>query len=241
MQGTIERNGLGDIIVLHDWTDNVEEAVRSVHCIVRPDPTGSPWGRDIIEAMSMGRPVIAAGTEEIDHGLHRDVEAAASHGPIEKGTVDQPRQFRRTVAQSPGAVQLAYRRPAVVAAENLFQPGGFREGPLKGFGRLHGGSAGQGHVDEGPEHHPRLARDVGPRRPRQAQPEPGPGHARHAQKGPSRHGAHASSLAAASRTGALSSGVASACFPASARLTRQITRRALRLHEAAQASSHSGP
>ena len=65
MQGTIERNGLGDIIVLHDWTDNVEEAVRSIHCIVRPDPTGSPWGRDIIEAMSMGRPVIAAGTEEV--------------------------------------------------------------------------------------------------------------------------------------------------------------------------------
>ena len=65
MQGTIEHNSLGDIIFIHDWTDNVEEAVRSVHCIVRPDPTGSPWGRDIIEAMSMGRPVIAAGEEEV--------------------------------------------------------------------------------------------------------------------------------------------------------------------------------
>ena len=65
MQGTIDRNGLGDIIFLHDWTDNVEEAVRPVHCIVCPDPAGSPWGRDIIEAMSMGRPVIAAGTEEV--------------------------------------------------------------------------------------------------------------------------------------------------------------------------------
>lgn len=65
MQGTIDRNGLGDLVFLHDWTDNVEDAVRSVHCIVRPDPTGSPWGRDIIEAMSMGRPVIAAGTEEV--------------------------------------------------------------------------------------------------------------------------------------------------------------------------------
>lgn len=53
MQGTIEHNSLGDIIFIHDWTDNVEEAVRSVLCIVRPDPTGSPWGRDIIEAMSM--------------------------------------------------------------------------------------------------------------------------------------------------------------------------------------------
>ena len=65
MQGTIEQNSLGDISYIHDWTDNVEEAVRSVHCIVRPDPTGSPWGRDIIEAMSMGRPVIAAGEEEV--------------------------------------------------------------------------------------------------------------------------------------------------------------------------------
>lgn len=44
MQGTIEHNSLGDIIFIHDWTDNVEEAVRSVHCIVRPDPTGPPGG-----------------------------------------------------------------------------------------------------------------------------------------------------------------------------------------------------
>lgn len=65
MQGAIDHNGLDDIIFLHDWIDNVEDAFRSVHCIVRPDPTGSPWGRDIIEAMSMGRPVIAAGTEEV--------------------------------------------------------------------------------------------------------------------------------------------------------------------------------
>ena len=34
-----------------------------MHCIIRPDETGQPWGRDIIEAMSIGRPVLATGTE----------------------------------------------------------------------------------------------------------------------------------------------------------------------------------
>lgn len=35
-----------------------------LHCIVRPNRTGYPWGRAIIEAMSIGRPLLAAGHDD---------------------------------------------------------------------------------------------------------------------------------------------------------------------------------
>ena len=66
----LAHTGLEDIVHLHGWTDNVEKAMLSMHCIVKPDVIGQPWSRDIIEALSLGRPVIATGTEEgfIRHG-----------------------------------------------------------------------------------------------------------------------------------------------------------------------------
>ena len=66
----LAHTGLEDIVHLHGWTDNVETAMLSMHCIVKPDVIGQPWSRDIIEALSLGRPVIATGTEEgfIRHG-----------------------------------------------------------------------------------------------------------------------------------------------------------------------------
>lgn len=56
---------LGDVFRLEGWADNVPEKMRAMHCIVRPDLTGSPWGRDVIEAMSIGRPVLATGSENV--------------------------------------------------------------------------------------------------------------------------------------------------------------------------------
>ncbi len=61
----LRQQGLEDVMHLEGWTNDVEERMKDMHCIVRPDATGSPWGRDIIEAMSLGRPVLATGTEEI--------------------------------------------------------------------------------------------------------------------------------------------------------------------------------
>lgn len=61
----IRQNDLQDLISLHGWVTDVENEMAKMHCIVRPDRTGSPWGRDIIEAMSLGRPVLASGKEEI--------------------------------------------------------------------------------------------------------------------------------------------------------------------------------
>jgi len=61
----VRQNGLEDVIHMEGWVNDVEAAMRSMHCIVRPDLTASPWGRDVIEAMSMGRPVLATGTEDV--------------------------------------------------------------------------------------------------------------------------------------------------------------------------------
>lgn len=61
----LRQKKLEDVMHLEGWTNDVEAHMKTMHCIVRPDATGSPWGRDIIEAMSLGRPVLATGSENI--------------------------------------------------------------------------------------------------------------------------------------------------------------------------------
>lgn len=83
--GEIEKNGLGDIVEFRGFTDQPEEEMRKCHLIVRPDATGQPWGRDVIESLSMGRPVLATGSRQtfIQSGVNgmlvppRDVDALA--------------------------------------------------------------------------------------------------------------------------------------------------------------------
>lgn len=61
----IARNRLEDVLILEGWTDAVEASMCALHCVIRPDLTGSPWGRDVLEAMSLGRPVLATGSEAV--------------------------------------------------------------------------------------------------------------------------------------------------------------------------------
>ncbi|OMQ01882.1 glycosyltransferase [Lawsonia intracellularis] len=61
----IQSYKLTDFIHLEGWVNNVEQHMAAMHCMIRPDRTGSPWGRDIIEAMSIGRPTIASGEEDV--------------------------------------------------------------------------------------------------------------------------------------------------------------------------------
>ena len=65
IQDFIARNKLHDVLYMEGWTNSVEDSMADMHCIIRPDETGHPWGRDIIEAMSIGRPVLATGTEDL--------------------------------------------------------------------------------------------------------------------------------------------------------------------------------
>jgi glycosyltransferase involved in cell wall biosynthesis len=46
------------------YTFDIYPALNTMDIIVRPDYTGHPWGRDIIEAMAMKKPIVATGTSE---------------------------------------------------------------------------------------------------------------------------------------------------------------------------------
>ncbi|WFS62736.1 glycosyltransferase family 4 protein [Pseudodesulfovibrio thermohalotolerans] len=81
----IEQNGLRETVVFKGFTDQPEEEMKKCHLIVRPDAAGQPWGRDVIESLSMGRPVLATGSRQTfirsgENGIlvpPRDVDALA--------------------------------------------------------------------------------------------------------------------------------------------------------------------
>ena len=58
------------IVAFPGWADDPHEVMQELDIVLRTDLTGSPWGRDVIEAMSHGLPVIASGQSEvfIKHG-----------------------------------------------------------------------------------------------------------------------------------------------------------------------------
>jgi glycosyltransferase involved in cell wall biosynthesis len=53
------------LIAFPGWADDAHEVMQGLDVVLRTDLTGSPWGRDIIEAMSHGLPVIASGQSEV--------------------------------------------------------------------------------------------------------------------------------------------------------------------------------
>ena len=67
----------------------------SIHVLVRPSLSGDPWGRDIIEAMSTGRPVIATGRYDkfVKNGVNGFLLPASDHrllaGAMEKFLVNR--------------------------------------------------------------------------------------------------------------------------------------------------------
>jgi len=65
LQDRIALLGIKDLVIIHGWVDDVEKEMRSVELVIRPDLSGSPWGRDIIEAMSLGKAILATGDEDV--------------------------------------------------------------------------------------------------------------------------------------------------------------------------------
>ena len=57
----IKENKLQDKLILIPYTQNVLQIVRDVDIMVRPSLHGDPWGRDIIEAMALSKPLVATG------------------------------------------------------------------------------------------------------------------------------------------------------------------------------------
>ncbi|NCD09505.1 MAG: glycosyltransferase [Negativicutes bacterium] len=65
LEELISKNNVSDVIKLKGWCNDIENEIKKMHCLIRPEYTGSPWGRDVIEAMSMGRPILATGVEDV--------------------------------------------------------------------------------------------------------------------------------------------------------------------------------
>ncbi len=56
--------GMGDLVSFEGFCENPETQMENMHLLLRPDLTGHPWGRDVLEAMSLGRAVLATGSRE---------------------------------------------------------------------------------------------------------------------------------------------------------------------------------
>lgn len=58
----IKRHGLERHVRFFPYVYQVFGALKALDIVVRPSLSGDPWGRDIIEAMSFSKPVVATGT-----------------------------------------------------------------------------------------------------------------------------------------------------------------------------------
>lgn len=65
LEKLVSQKGYREFIEFPGWVNNVSTEMRKMDIILRTDCSGSPWGRDIIEAMSVSKPVIAAGQSEV--------------------------------------------------------------------------------------------------------------------------------------------------------------------------------
>jgi len=74
--------GLGDMFLFLGWVPDPEGVLAACDLLAAPGTENNPWGRDIIEAYSAGKPVLAVGAWDrfVQHGitgiLHPKFEAA---------------------------------------------------------------------------------------------------------------------------------------------------------------------
>src|SRR3546814_5036443 len=54
--------GVGDMFLFLGHVTEPERVLAGCHALIKPTRENNPWGRDIVEAMAHGRPVISVGT-----------------------------------------------------------------------------------------------------------------------------------------------------------------------------------
>jgi glycosyltransferase involved in cell wall biosynthesis len=57
----IEKHGIGSMFLFLDHVTNPESVLSACNVLIRPSREYNPWGRDVLEALSFGVPVIATG------------------------------------------------------------------------------------------------------------------------------------------------------------------------------------
>lgn len=62
--------GVDDVMIVRGHTSAPEQEMATSHLIIRPSRGNDPWGRDVIESMCVGCPILATGSYEgyIKHG-----------------------------------------------------------------------------------------------------------------------------------------------------------------------------
>lgn len=61
----VEKHHWHHLVKFPGWVFDVQARMQQMDIVLRPELTGYPWGRDVIEAMSNGLPVIASGYSQI--------------------------------------------------------------------------------------------------------------------------------------------------------------------------------
>ncbi|MBW1895283.1 MAG: glycosyltransferase family 4 protein [Deltaproteobacteria bacterium] len=61
----VVKNGWQEFIKFPGWVNDASTAMQRMNFILRTDIVGCPWGRDVIEAMSNGRAVVAPGESQV--------------------------------------------------------------------------------------------------------------------------------------------------------------------------------
>ncbi|QUS39099.1 glycosyltransferase [Tardiphaga alba] len=61
LRAKIRNAGVEDIVRVRGHSSKPEIEIERSHLVVRPSRGADPWGRDVIETMSLGRPVLATG------------------------------------------------------------------------------------------------------------------------------------------------------------------------------------
>jgi len=95
LEADIKRRDVGHIVKLMGFTKEPDVVLQSSFCLVRPSRDADPWGRDVIEAVSAGIPVLATGTFEgvVIHErtgfLFDPFDPAAMAGTIERLATDE--------------------------------------------------------------------------------------------------------------------------------------------------------
>jgi glycosyltransferase involved in cell wall biosynthesis len=81
----VKKRGLGDMFCFLGHVPEPERVLAAVDALYKPSRENNPWGRDILEALAAGTPVVSIGTYEafVEHGVtgilrpHHDDEQTA--------------------------------------------------------------------------------------------------------------------------------------------------------------------